>query len=52
MSLYKNISFFIYIQNKRTETNSVLKGFLTQLPEFVLLLKSCITGLLQGPILV
>lgn len=44
MVLYKNIIFFVYIQNKRTETNSVLKGFLTQRPELVLLLKSCITG--------
>lgn len=32
MSLYKNIFFFVYIQNQR--------------PEFVLLLKSYITGLL------
>ena len=51
MSLYKNISFFVYIQNKR--------------PELVLTLWVCYTGpfeslkavirpigLLQGPILV
>lgn len=38
MSLYKNIIFFIYIQNKR--------------PELVLTLWVCYTGLLQGLILV
>lgn len=44
MSLYKNIIFFVYIQNKRPCKG--LKVFLTQRPEFVLFLKSYITGLL------